>query len=161
MSQIEPPFIDLHAATWTDQDTYVLADGAKRFENWESFVAGRIGLAKAVEYAQSVGLDAIEERITALARSLRTKLSECPGVTLHDRGARQCGIVTFDVAGESPSNTAARLAKKAINVSVSLRTSAQIDLGRRGLEALTRASVHYFNTDDEIDRVVEAVAQTT
>ena len=157
VDQIEPPFIDLRAAEWTGADSYELAEGARRFENWESYVAGRIGLARAVAYAIEIGLAEIEERVSTLASDLRTRLSELPGVTVHDQGERLCGIVTFRVEGEAPADTAVRLAQKRINVSVSQRTSAQLDLGARGLNALTRASVHYFNSENELERFVEAV----
>lgn len=157
IEDIEPPFIDLHAATWTGPSSYVLAAGAKRFENYESYVAGRVGLARAVEYAQDIGIAVIEERVTALAAALRARLADLPGVSIHDLGSRQCGIVTFGVGGETPGATAKRLAEKSMNVSVSIRSYAQLDLGGRNLDALTRASVHYYNTEDEIDRFVRAV----
>ena len=158
IDHIEPPFIDLHAATWTGADSYELAEGAKRFENYESYVAGRVGLARAVAYAQAIGLDVIEARVTALATALRDYLADLPGVTVHDQGERRCGIVTFRIAGESPADTASRLAKQSINVSVSVRRYAQLDLGARELDALVRASVHYFNTEDEVERFANAVA---
>ena len=157
IDQIDPPFIDLRAASWTGPHSYELAPGARRFENWECFVAGKIGLAEAVRYARNIGLDNIEARITELATSLREKLSELPHVTVHDLGARQCGIVTFRLDNESPENTAPRLRAQGINVSVSGVTSAQLDLAARGLTSLVRASVHYFNTPDEIDRFVKFV----
>lgn len=158
--QTDPPFIDLHAATWTDANSYTFAETARRFENFESFIAGRVGLARAVDYAQSVGLAEIEAQVTTLAANLRDQLQDVPGVSVHDRGARKCAIVTFKVDGETPDETAKRLSAVNINVSVTVRTSAQLDLGARDLEALTRASVHYFNTQDEVDKFVRAVAQT-
>jgi selenocysteine lyase/cysteine desulfurase len=157
VEQIEPPFIDLHAATWTANGGYELAEGARRFENYESHVAGRIGLARAVTYATDIGLAEIETRITSLASEMRARLADLPGVSVHDQGERQCGIVTFRVEGEAPSETAVRLAKNRMNVSVSIRSYAQLDFGPRGLDALTRASLHYYNTEEEVVRFVEAV----
>ena len=159
LDQIEPPFIDLHAATWTGADSYELAEGARRFENYESYVAGRVGLAGAVAYANALGLEAIERRISSLASDLRQRLADLPRVTVHDLGERKCGIVTFRVEDEEPADTARRLAEKRMNVSISVRKYAQLDLGARNIDALTRASVHYFNTEDEVDRFTKAVGQ--
>ncbi len=157
LQQIDPPFLDLRAAVWTGPHSYELADGARRFENWESFVAGRVGLMAAVRYARQIGLGAIEERVTMLAETLRQSLGVVKGVTVHDLGQKKCGIVTFQKAGVEPSQMAEILRANQINVSVSSLPSARLDLGERGLQSLVRASVHYFNTENEIDRFVRAV----
>ncbi len=154
---LDPVFIDMRAADWVAPDRYRFRDGARRFETWESFVAGRVGLARAVRYARELGLEAIEQRVESLAAMLRTALADLPGVSVHDLGERQSGIVTFRIAGESPEDTAARLREKRINVSTTNRLSAQIDFGERGIDSLVRASVHYFNTEGEIERFVAAV----
>lgn len=158
IDQIEPPFIDLHAATWTGPNSYELVAGAKRFENWESNVAGRIGLMRAVQYARRVGMSEIEKRVELLGQTLRDALSSVPNVTIQDLGAKKCGIVTFTKEGELPEMIATRLRAAQINVSVSKATSSQLDLGVRNIDAVLRASVHYFNTDGEIQRFIEAVA---
>ena len=157
IDQIEPPFIDMHAANWIDKDEYEFAAGARRYENWESYVAGRVGLARAVKYARHIGVDAIEERVTKLAATLREMLSSLPDLSVHDLGVRKCGIVTFQKQDESAGEMSARLRQKGINVSVTDRLSARIDFAERGLDQLVRASVHYFNTEGEIERFVSAV----
>lgn len=156
-NHLDPPFIDMHAATWLDEATFTLAPGAKRFENWESYVAGRVGLAAAVDYARNIGLPAIEERVIYLADRLRSLLGQIDGITLRDLGKHKCGIVSFETDKESATTLAQRLRENGVNISVTGRESAQLDLSGRGIIELARASVHYFNTETEINRFCELV----
>jgi cysteine desulfurase/selenocysteine lyase len=161
LTELEPPFLDLHAAEIdeTAPGGYRLAPDARRFENWESYVAGRIGLGVAVRYALGLGLDAIYARILELAGELRRGLAGLPGVRLHDLGRAPCGIVTFTKEGTPPAEIKARLAAAGINVSVSRARYATLDLGKRGLPAVVRASVHYYNTREEVARLLAVVAE--
>jgi cysteine desulfurase / selenocysteine lyase len=159
LDQLEPPFLDLHAAEIDDAGGYRLAPGALRFENWESFVAGRVGLRSAVRYALAIGLQPIQERTFALADELRAELARIPGVTVRDLGREKCGIVTFTKEGEAPDIIKRRLGEGRINVSVSRARYATLDLGKRGLPAVVRASVHYYNTSDEVGRFCDVLRQ--
>lgn len=157
LEQLDPPFVDLHSATWTSDDGFEFQPSAIRFENWESFYAGRIGLMHAVRYANRLGAKAIESRVTALGAQLRDGLDALHGVKTLDVGVRQCGIVTFMKAGVDVNEMKDRLARLSMNVSTSLFTSSRLDFGKRGLGDVTRASVHYFNTEEEIERFIVAV----
>ncbi len=157
LERLEPPFLDLHAATWTGPETYEVRADARRFENWETYYAGKIGLGVAASAAIDLGLDAIEQRVTDLADFLRRRLQVQPGVSVHDQGQRRCGIVTFTIEGHDPHRIYDQLHAQRINVSVSIADYARWDLAPRGLDAVVRASVHYYNTHDELDQMCNAL----
>lgn len=162
LERLDPPFLDLHAAQWTAADAYAVRPDARRFESWESSLACRIGLGAAIDYALGFGLAPIAERVGGLADELRQRLRAIPGVTVHDRGARQCGIVAFSLAGHEAAEVAETLAARRINVSLAAPGAARWDFERRGLPVLLRASPHYYNTSDELAalcQVVEGLAR--
>ena len=102
LPQLTPPFLDLHAARWVAPDRYEMRPDARRFENWETSYAAKIGLGVAIDYAREWGITAIYSRISALAADFRARLGDLPGVTVHDLGVERCGIVTVSVAGLDP-----------------------------------------------------------
>lgn len=157
LNNIDPPFVDLLSTDWTEDHEYRLIEGAKRFENWESYVAGRVGLTAAVRYANQLGLPLIRQRVNELANTLRQALSDIPGVQVHDRGVHKSGIVTFTKDAYPAEAIASGLKAQNINISVTTFKSARIDLGGRDLSDIARSSVHYFNTDAEIDRFCAAI----
>jgi cysteine desulfurase / selenocysteine lyase len=159
IERLEPPFLDVHAARWVADGAIEVRPDARRFETWEHSVANRLGLGAAVDDALTLGLDSIAARVTSLGDSLRARLAPVPGVTLRDLGTDRCGIVTFTLDHEDPFALAARLRTAAINISVSTIDFARYDLGARGLEAVARASVHYYNTEEELDTFTDAVAR--
>ncbi|WP_206786478.1 aminotransferase class V-fold PLP-dependent enzyme [Amycolatopsis sp. MtRt-6] len=154
--RLEPAMLDLHSATWESPAEYVVDPTAKRFEVWERDFAAVYGLGAAVDYALDWGLPAIESRVASLAATLRERLGEA-GAHVHDVGARKCGLVTFSLAGTPAAEIKARLAEAHINTSLSTRTSAQYDFTARALPDMVRASVHYYNTEDEIDLLVREI----
>lgn len=153
LDRLDPPFVDMRAARWIDATTYDLRDDARRFESWEYPVASKLGLKVAIDYARAVGIGAIERRVSALAASLRAALRRTAGVDLLDRGTRQSGIVTFRVDGWRASAVRARLEAVGIAVTAIDPQDAPLDLRDDPDAAIVRASVHYFNTDAEIEHL--------
>jgi selenocysteine lyase/cysteine desulfurase len=151
LNELAPPILDLHAAQWTAPDRYLMRPDTRRFETWECNVAAKLGLGAALDYAMSWGLPAIRDRIYWLADDLRNQLSELPGVRVHDVGAEQCGIVTFTVVDLPAEQVKELLSSYRINVNVSRTASTRLDMESRGLDELVRASVHYYNTTDELE----------
>jgi cysteine desulfurase/selenocysteine lyase len=151
MDELDPPFPDLHSAV-RDGTGYRLRDDARRFETWESDLAASIGLGIAAAYALRVGPVEAWARIQGLAARLRERLAALDGVTVDDVGAVRGGIVTFRVAGTDPYDLRNRLRAQHINLNV---TSGGM-LGEPAPDKM-RASLHYYNTDEELDRLVSAL----
>jgi cysteine desulfurase/selenocysteine lyase len=158
IERLEPPFMEGHAAEWIAPDRYVIRPDAKRYEVWESYVAGRLGLGAAVDYALDIGLDRIWERVHGLGESLRRRLGAIPGVAVRDIGRVQSGIVSFTVKGRSGEEVKEALRRRRINVAISGERASLIDMRARGLRETVRASPHYYNTEAELDHFAEEVA---
>jgi cysteine desulfurase / selenocysteine lyase len=152
LAQMEPPLLDLRAATWTSPGQYEVRPDARKFETWEAAAATRLGLGVAIEYALALGVERIERRVQDLAALLRRRLAEIKGVTVQDLGRVRCGIVTFTCDPHPAAKVVDWLKANGIAVRIIERSSARIDMERRGLEELVRASVHYYNTGDEVAR---------
>ena len=67
--------------------------------------------------------------------------------------------MTFNVEGIVADEVQRKLLEMGINVSVSLQESGRLDLAERKISQLVRASVHYYNSEEEIERFCDAVAQ--
>lgn len=142
--------MDSHAAEWVSETDFKIREDARRFELYEKNRALTLGLGKAVEYALNIGVDRIWHRTQSLADLMRLKLENIDGITVHDRGERKCGIVTFSVKGVDSAVVKSELAANRINVSIGKPISTLIYMNKNQLGSVVRASVHYYNTEEEI-----------
>lgn len=154
-----PLLVDMRGAQWVEADSFELVDDARRFENWEFAYALVLGMGEAARYAAAVGVEEGGRRARELAAHARAKLSEVPGLRVLDRGASLAAIVTVEVKGHQAADVVARLRRRGINSSATLRDYAVIDMDdKRALSAL-RLSPHYYNTQAEVDAAVLAIAE--
>jgi cysteine desulfurase / selenocysteine lyase len=157
IEELDPAVVEVGGAAWTERDGYTLKEDAKRFETWEASYALQLGLGRAIQYALELGIESIWERVRILGNLLRRELAAIDRISVHDLGVTKCGIVTFTADGVSADRLFAELGAQAINVDVSTPEDTRIDFEARSLEPMIRASVHYFNTEDEIARFCAAV----
>lgn len=157
LPELTPPFPDLHSAKWVDEHAYAFREDARKFESWEFNYASVAGFNSAVKYASAIGIETIWKRVRYVAGLLRRRLQEIGGITVHDTGQVKSGIVTFTHSGFTAEEIQQYLSTKNINVSVSTRSSTLLDMTRRNLEAVVRASVHYYNTEKEVAILVGAL----
>ena len=157
-SGLEPLFPDLQGAHWIEADLFQPLPDARRFENWEFPFALVLGLGRAAEYTLDLGLEPIRERAWALAALARHRLAEIDGVGVLDRGSERSAIVTIATEGHDAAGLVRSLRAEGINTALSIRDYAVLDFDDKGVEAAVRISPHYYNTEEEIDALVEGVA---
>jgi cysteine desulfurase/selenocysteine lyase len=158
-ARLRPRLVDLHSGRWTSPNTYELRDDVRVFELWECSVAAKLGLIEAARYALRVGVDTIEAEVGDRAKRLRAGLADLPGVVVRDQGERRCGLVTFTVDGVAAADVRTRLAATGVTVTTSGVGSTRVDMTRRGLDEVVRASPHYFVSPEQVDQAVAAVSR--
>ncbi len=156
-----PLYIDMRGADWVSADSFAPAADARRFENWEFAYSLVLGLGEAARYALAVGVERGGRRARELAAKLRGKLSGLGGIRVLDRGKELAAIVTIEVAGWDATELSKLLRTRGINTSASLRAYAVIDMDEKRAATALRLSPHYYNTEEELDRVVEQLKSVT
>ena len=156
-----PLYVDMRGATWTAPDEMTLRPDARRFEDWEFPHALVLGLGAAVAYALSVDVARAGARAAGLANDLRSRLAALDGVRVLDRGRDPCAIVTFDASGHDAVDVVAELRRRHINASASLAWYGLLDMAEKNAASAVRLSPHYYNTLEEVDAAVEAIAEIT
>ena len=153
----EPAFLDVRSAVWESDMSYTLQPHAMRYEQYEINFAAKAGFGVAVESCMELGVDWIEHRVGYLAEYARSRLAAMPRIRVHDHCPRLCAIVSFTKEGMTATEISRVLRERGINVSVSRRPSTRLKFEAMGLQEVVRASVHYYNTEEEIDAFLDAV----
>lgn len=159
LEQLEPNQLNHDAAQLLTVDSYQLRTDAKRFECWERSYAAQLALGVAIDYALDWGLATISKRVRLLATTLRQKLTGLDGVTVADQGIEQCAIVTFFSAQLPAEQLQQQLALRQINTSSVPFSANPVSSEQRHQPALLRASLHYYNTLEEIEHFVAVLKQ--
>ena len=155
MDSLRTPIMsDGMSATWLTPDSFEMMPSAKRFEFAEISYAGKLGLATAIDYALDLGFQAISERVQHLAQMLRGELSAIPGISVHDVGTTQSGIVTFNIASIEAAIVSRRANERGINVGAPPAQASLLDMQRTAVPSLVRASPHYYNTEEELEGLI-------
>lgn len=155
-----PPFLtggSMITTVTLDEASYL--PPPQRFEAGTQPVSQAIGLAAAVEYLQRIGMEHIHAYESVLERRMRAGLRTIPGIRLlgDAEGVERVALCSFDVEGVHAHDAGQFLDAQGIAVRVGHHCAQPLHR-RFGLTATVRASAALYNTEDDIDRLLEAVA---
>ena len=137
----------------------VFAGLPHKFEAGTVNAAGAAGLRAAIEYVESVGFDAMHRQELALTQRTLTGMADMPHIHVlgSDRAEEHNGIVTFTVEGVHPHDVSEILACDGVDVRAG-HHCAQPLLQHLGYSATVRASFAFYNTENEVDRLLQSLS---
>ncbi len=127
-----------------------VTDSMEKFLGGSVSVPVQVAFLEATKFIEEIGIKNIEERNLDLAESAKAKLSEVPGVTVHSPLERRdsSGLVSFSIAGQEP-----------VPIVEKLWENHRLVVRQVGYPAGVRASLHFFNTEEEVDLLVGGVRE--
>lgn len=126
-----------------------------KFEAGTQNIAGALGLASAIKFLTSIGMENIESRELELRKYAITRLETIEGIKIYNKNA-EGGIITFNLDNIFAQDLATHLNSKGICVR-SGQHCAKILMDFLNCYATVRASIYFYNTEEEIDALVEAL----
>lgn len=156
LQQLNPAQRDVFSAPWTAQG-FDLRNDARRFETSEASYALLAGLGNALQEMNQLGIEQVWEVVSQTSRRIREGLCEIPGISLHDLGARQSGLIAFNLAGVDAFELKRRLGLQRINIGANGVAYTPLDMQARGLTSVARISVSPLNNDADIGLLLSAL----
>lgn len=140
--------VGLESSTWNDLPW--------KFEAGTPDVGGAVGLAAAADFIEDIGWDLIEEREALLSRKALSVLDAVPGLRLHGRARERGAVFSFSFEHLHPHDIAQFLDREGVAVRAG-HHCAQPLMRLLKVPATTRASLSFYNTEEELDRLGEAL----
>ena len=143
---------------YVTRESATYAEIPHKFEAGTVNAGGAVGLARALEYIQQVGLSEIEKSDNHLASLIMEELAGNPFVHVigHKNPEKHCGIVTFTIDGVHPHDIASILDSENVAIRAG-HHCAQPLMQKLGVGSTARASCYFYNTEDEALIFVEKV----
>ncbi|MCY9160774.1 cysteine desulfurase SufS [Bacillus atrophaeus] len=143
-------FVGLYESTWKELPW--------KFEAGTPIIAGAIGLGAAIDFLEEIGLDEISRHEHKLASYALERFRQLDGVTVYGPEER-AGLVTFNLEDVHPHDVATVLDSEGIAVRAG-HHCAQPLMKWLEVSATARASFYLYNTEEEIDKLAEALQKT-
>lgn len=146
---LEPSSIGGESAMVYDETSLAYKDIPDKFQTGFRNYVGFVGLEASINYMLQFGLNNIRSKIMKLSNQMREELSKISGITLFgpEDESKRTSIVSFSIDGQEPQKIVELLEKKKIVIAVREIVDKKI----------LRASPHFFNSEEEIQKVVDEI----
>lgn len=146
-------FVGLYESTWKELPW--------KFEAGTPIIAGAIGLGAAIDFLEEIGLDNITEHEHKLAAYAMEKMSSINGLTIYgpQNADNRAGVITFNIEDVHPHDVATVLDAEGIAVRAG-HHCAQPLMKWLNVSATARASFYLYNSEEDIDKLVEGIGKT-
>ena len=130
----------------------------ERFEAGTPNISGAIGLGAAIDYIDEIGRERMHAREDELLAYATDQLGGIPGLTIRGRAPEKVSVISFTLESAHPHDIGTILDSAGIAIRAG-HHCAQPLMQRLGVAATARASLAFYNTSEEIDRLVEALLE--
>ena len=156
-----PPFLtggEMISTVSYDSMTY--SELPHKFEAGTVNASGSVALEAAIKYLQSIGFEDIQARETMLCKRMLDGIRDIPHVTVlgSDKPEEHHGIITFKIDGVHPHDISAIFADNNVAVRAGHHCAQPLHICL-GIPSTTRASVMFYNTEEEVDRFLDILSQ--
>ena len=157
-----PPYIvggDMIEYVYEQEATF--AELPSKFEGGTQNVEGAVGLAAAIDYLENIGMKRIDEIERELTSYAIEKFQELPYIKLYGPKdlSHRGGIISFDIEGVHPHDVASVFDSHGVAIR-SGNHCAQPLMRYMGINATCRASFYFYNTKEDVDKLIEATKKT-
>ncbi|MBP3735689.1 MAG: SufS family cysteine desulfurase [Lachnospiraceae bacterium] len=156
-----PPFLTGgEMIEYVDRQSATFAEVPHKFEAGTVNATGAVGMAAAMDYLNAVGFEKVMETEKRLTARLMEGMKKLPHLTVYgsDDPDRHCGIVTFNIEGCHPHDVASVLDTEHICIRAG-HHCAQPLMKYMNVNATARASLYFYNTEEEVDRFLNSLGR--
>lgn len=156
-----PPFLSGgEMIEYVTLDSITYAELPHKFEAGTVNAGGAVGLAAAIDYIESIGLHNIEERELELTKLALDGMKKIPHVIVlgSDAAEEHHGILTFKIEGVHPHDIAAIIADSDVAVRAGHHCAEPLHQFIK-IPSTTRASLMFYNTEEEVERLLEVMSK--
>ncbi len=159
LEQMEPVMFGGEMISYVDRETATWADIPAKFEGGTPNIGGAVGLGAAVDYLTKIGMDAIFEHSQQLGETAFETLSQIPGVSVYGPRRPHAGAVAFNIDGVHPHDVAQVFDAQGVAIRAG-HHCAQPLMAWLGVGSTARASFYLYNSDEDVERLKEAILET-